>query len=287
MYLQLLVVGIAMGMIYALMAMGLILIVKAVGAMNFAHGELFMMGAYIGYMLTINLQLTSPWAFLVGIALFMGLGAIFMFTSYWPLRNTEWSVCIIISTMGISMALKEFVRLVWGANPLRMDLIIPGSVDFAGAHLEKQYLLIIVVSIVLISLVYILFEHMRVGRIMQAAAQKRRTAELLGVPTILTILFTFMISITLSGIGGWLAAPLFFISQSLGSFSLKAFAGIVVGGFGSIKGAVVGSLIVGILESYSILITSTYKDAIVFLLLIVVLAFRPQGLFGTKIEEKA
>ena len=84
-----------------------------------------------------------------------------------------------------------------------------------------------------------------------------------------------------------MAAPLFFVSQSLGSFSLKAFAGIVVGGFGNVKGAVIGSLIVGILESYSILITSTYKDAIVFLLLIAVLVFRPQGLFGTSIEEKA
>ena len=285
---QLLLIGIAMGLIYALMAMGLILIVKAVGVLNFAHGELFMFGAYITYMLTIQAGFSLMAITFVAVAIFLIFGALFMFTVYWPLRNAEWSVCVTISTLGASMALKETVRLIWDPFPLKMPPLIEGTLQMGeNAKLDYQYLIIMAVSILLIVFVFILFEKMRIGRVMQAAAQNRYAAELMGIPTVVTIVATYMISTLLSGLGGWLAAPLFLVSQSLGSFSLKAFAGIVVGGFGSIKGAVVGSILIGIVESYSILITSTYKDAVVFLVLISVLLVRPQGIFGEKIAEKA
>ena len=97
----------------------------------------------------------------------------------------------------------------------------------------------------------------------------------------------FIADKTMQGVGGWLAAPLFLVSQSLGNLAQKAFAGIVLGGFGSIKGAVVGCLLIGLIESFSVLITDNYKDAIVFLVLIVVLVIRPTGIFGEKIAEKA
>ena len=285
--LQLLLIGISMGMIYSLMAMGLILIVKAVGVLNFAHGELFMSGAYITYMLTVQLGMPLPAIIFSAVIIFLIFGALFMFSVYWPLRNAEWPVAVTISTLGASMALKEAVRLIWDPFPLKMPALIPGAMQIGSARLDYQYLIIIIVSALLVGLVFVLFEKMRIGRVMQAAAQNRYAGELMGIPTIVTILVTYMISTLLSGIGGWLAAPLFLVSQGLGSFSLKAFAGIVVGGFGSVKGAVIGSILIGIVESYSILITSTYKDAVVFLVLIAVLLVRPQGLFGEKIAEKA
>lgn len=287
MLLQLLLVGIAMGMIYALMGMGLILIVKAVGVLNFAHGELFMMGAYIAYMLTVQIGMPLPAIFFCAVVIFLIFGLMFMFSVYWPLRNAQWPVCVTISTLGASMALKESVRLIWDPFPLRTPQIWEGNVKIGDAVLDHQYIIIILASLALIIFVFNLFERMRIGRVMQAAAQNRYCAELMGIPTIVTIMATYMISMVLSGIGGWLAAPIFLVSQGLGTFSLKAFAGIVVGGFGSIKGAVVGSILIGIVESYSILITSTYKDAVVFLVLIAVLLVRPQGIFGEKISEKA
>jgi Branched-chain amino acid ABC-type transport system, permease components len=122
---------------------------------------------------------------------------------------------------------------------------------------------------------------------MQATAQDRYAAELIGIPTVVAIACTYMISLTLSGVDGWLAAPLFLVSQSLGSMAQKAFAGIVLGGFGSVKGAIVGCLLIGLIESFSILITDSYKDAVVFLVLIIVLVVRPTGIFGEKIAEKA
>ena len=285
--LQLLLIGISMGMIYALMAMGLILIVKAVGVLNFAHGELFMFGAYVTYMLTVQLGLPLVALVFAAVVIFLIFGALFMASVYWPLRNAEWSVCVTISTLGASMALKEMVRLIWSPFPMKMPALLPGALQIGNANLDYQYLIIIAVSAVLITFVFILFEKMRIGRVMQAAAQNRYAAELMGIPTVVTIVATYMISTLLSGIGGWLAAPLFLVSQGLGSFALKAFAGIVVGGFGSIKGAVVGSVLIGIVEAYSILVTSTYKDAVVFLVLIAVLLVRPQGIFGEKIAEKA
>ncbi len=277
-----------MGMVYALMAMGLILIVKAVGVMNFAHGQLLMLGGYISYLYTVQLGM-GIWGVLICTMLTtLIFGVVYMFTIYWPLRDASWPVTVTISTLGASMVLKEGVRIIWGSLPMRIDEIKPGYVSVGeSAQISYQYIYMIVVSAILIAFVFTLFEKLRIGRVMTAAAQDRYAAELMGIPVILTIALTFMISVTLSGIGGLLVAPIFMISQSLGGFALKAFAGIVVGGLGNVKGAVVGSLLIGIIESFSILVTVTYKDAMVFGVMILILLIKPTGLFGEKISEKA
>ena len=287
MYIQLAITGISMGMLYALMAMGLILIVKAVGVLNFAHGQLFMLGAYLTWMLTYQLHLPLWGVVLCGLVVFAICGAAYRCSCYWPLRNSPWKVTVIISTLGASIALKELVRIIWGSIPLTMEPIISGVIRIGTAYLSYQYLFIIVIGGGLMAVVYILFEKTFIGKIMQATAQDRYAANLIGIPTVVAIVCTYMISMSLSGVGGWLAAPLFLVSQSLGNLAQKAFAGIVLGGFGSIKGAVVGCLLIGLIESFSVLITDNYKDAIVFLVLIVVLVIRPTGIFGEKIAEKA
>ncbi len=168
-----------------------------------------------------------------------------------------------------------------------MDPVIKGVLIIGNARLDYQYLVIIAVGSVLIAGVFLLFEKLYAGRAMQAAAQDKYAAELLGIPTIKTTMATYIISIALAMTGGFLVAPLFLVSITLGMMQLKAFAGIVIGGFGNIKGAVVGSLIVGLVESFSTLFTSTYKDAVVFLVLIIFLVVRPQGIYGERIAEKA
>lgn len=287
MYIQLAITGISMGMLYALMAMGLILIVKAVGVLNFAHGQLFMLGAYLTWMLTYQWHLPLWGVVLCGLVVFAICGAAYMFSVYWPLRNSPWKVTVIISTLGASIALKELVRLIWGSIPMTMDPIIDGVIRIGSAYLSYQYLFIIVIGGGLMLGVYILFERTFIGKIMQATAQDRYAAQLIGIPTVVAIVCTYMISMSLSCVGGWLAAPVFLVSQSLGNLAQKAFAGIVLGGFGSVKGAVVGCLLIGLIESFSVILTDRYKDAIVFLVLILVLVIRPTGLFGEKIAEKA
>ncbi len=287
MLIQFTITGISMGMLYALMAMGLILIVKAVGVLNFAHGQLFMLGAYLTWMLTYQMGLPLWGVVLCGLICFAICGAAYMFSVYWPFRNSSWKVTVTISTLGASIALKEVVRLIWGSVSLSMDPVVPGVTYLGTAYLNNQYFLIIGVGGLLMLGVYFLFEKTFLGKIMQAVAQDRYEAELIGIPTIIAIACTYMISMCLSGVGGWLAAPLFMVSQSLGSMAQKAFAGIVLGGFGSVKGAIVGGLLIGLIESFSVLITDSYKDAIVFLVLLIVLVIRPTGIFGEKIDEKA
>ena len=276
-----------MGTLYAMMALGLILIVKAVGVLNFAHGQLFMLGAYLTWMLTFQVGLPMWGVALCGLIVMAIVGVAYMFSVYWPLRNSSWRVTVTISTLGASIALKEVVRLIWGGDALRASPISDKVLHFGSVYLNAQYVYIILIGAALMIGVYFLFEKTFLGKIMQATAQDRYEANLIGIPTIIAIASTYAISVAISGVGGWLAAPLFLVSQSLGTMAQKAFAGIVLGGFGSVKGAIAGSLLIGVIESFSILITDNYKDAIVFLVLIVVLVVRPTGIFGEKISEKA
>lgn len=293
-FVSLTVNGFAMGMIYALMAMGIILLIRAVGVMNFAQGDLLMMGAFITCWLTLDIKLPL-WAMIpLAMVCFAVLGLVFMFTAYWPLRNASYPAATIISTMGASMALKEIATLVWGSLPRSMPPLLRNSetgkaaiLKIGGMSLQWQYVLTILVGITLILFVFVLFEKLYAGRMMQAAAQDSYAAELLGIPVMLTITATYVIVVTLSGVGGYMISPIFMVSNTLGSLQLRAFAGVVLGGFGNIKGAILGSLIIGLVESYSTVQFSQYKDAVVFIVLIVALLIRPQGLFGNKVADKA
>lgn len=154
--------------------------------------------------------------------------------------------------------------------------------------LQYQYLLIIVVGGLLIFLVQMLFDKLYAGRVMQAAAQDGYAANLLGIPVQLTIAVTYAIVTVIVAVGGYMVAPVFSVSMTLGTLQLRAFAGVVLGGFGNIKGAIVGSLIVALIETYCTLFTTTYRDVVVFGLLILILIFRPQGLLGrSKVADKA
>ncbi len=286
--------GVAMGMIYALMAMGLILLIRAIGVMNFAQGDLLMFGAFVTCWLIVDVKL--PLYLMIPFALvsFALIGTIFMFTVYWPLRNATYPAATVISTMGAAMVLKEIATLIWGSLPRSMPPLMRNPETGKAAvfrigsiSLQWQFVLTIIVGIVLIVLVFILFEKLYAGRMMQAAAQDKYAAELLGIPTVVTTLATYIIVVILASVGGYMISPIFMVSNTLGSLQLRAFAGVVIGGFGNIKGAILGSIIIGLVESYSTIQFSQYKDAVVFLVLIAFLLVRPQGLFGEKIADKA
>ena len=287
-FLQLTVTGLAMGMIYALVAMGLILLIRAVGVMNFAQGDLLMMGAFITYGLTYQINLPIYLMIPISIIMFALIGVIFMYCVYWPLRNASYPAATIIATMGASIVIREICSLIWGSVPIVTSSIIPGTLRIGSLTLQYQYLLIIVVGGLLIFLVQMLFDKLYAGRVMQAAAQDGYAANLLGIPVQLTIAVTYAIVTVIVGVGGYMVAPVFSVSMTLGTLQLRAFAGVVLGGFGNIKGAIVGSLIVALIETYCTLFTTTYRDVVVFGLLILILIFRPQGLLGrSKVADKA
>ncbi len=286
-FLQYTVIGLAMGMIYALMAMGLILLIKSVGIMNFAQGDLLMVGAYVSFAVTVQLGLNLFWSIIAAIAICGVFGLVFMFTVWYPVRNSSWIQATIVCTIGASTFLKEAVQLIWGDAPLAVPAVIKGTLQIGNIHLDNQYLLIIAVSVVIIFGVFFLYEKLYAGRIMQAASQNRNAAQILGIPVTATIAATYMIVCCTVGMAGYLVAPIFYVSTNLTNLQLKAFAGVVIGGFGNLKGAVIGSLIIGLIEVYSSYVTTTYRDVFVFGVLLLILAFRPQGLFKDKMGEKA
>lgn len=287
MNLQLLISGLATGIVYGLIAMGMVLIFRSVGVMNFAQGDFLMLGGYFSY--TFNRLF--GWSIipsLIAAAVLMGfVGVIFQRISYWPLRNAQ-TRAIIVSAMGASMALKEGARLSWGSIPVTTDRVFTGNYRIGGASIQLQYAAIMVVSIILMALVYILLEKTFIGNVMQATAQDQYTASLMGIPVVLSISLTFALSAMITGIGGGLLAPLFFLNSTMGATAgAKAFAAIVIGGFGNVQGAIVGGLIVGLVEAFGgAYISTTYQMVIIYLVLVGVLMVKPQGLFSGKIQEK-
>ncbi|MDF2472583.1 MAG: branched-chain amino acid transporter permease [Anaerocolumna sp.] len=288
MNLQLLISGTSMGFVYGLIAMGMVLIFRSVGIMNFAQGEFLMFGGYICYMFNRIFNIPIGISLILS-SLIMGVvGAIFMRTAYWPLRKAQ-SKAIIVSAMGASIVLKEGARIIWGSIPVSMDKVADGTAKVSTASIQWQYVAIIVIAAFLMALVYILLEKTFIGHIMQATAQDQYMASLIGIPVIVSIGLTFALSAMITGVGGGLLAPIFFLNNTMGMTSgAKAFAAIVIGGFGSVPGAIIGGLIVGLVEAFGgAYISTTYQLVLIYIVLVLVLMVRPQGIFGDRIQEKA
>lgn len=289
MNLQLLISGISMGVVYGMIAMGMVLIFRTVGIMNFAQGEFLMLGAYLCFTFNKMVKLPPIPSMLISAVIMAVVGVLFQRLVYWPLRKAQ-TKCIVVSCMGASLAFREGAKLIWSSFPRSTDKIQKGSIKFTnGATIQYQYIYIILIAAVLMLLVYLLLEKTFIGNIMQATAQDQYMASLCGIPVIASICLTFGISALIAGVCGCLLSPIYFVTSNIGStVGAKAFAAIVIGGFGSVPGAIIGGLIVGLIESFGgVYISSTYQLVIIYIVLIIVLLFRPQGLFGTKIQEKA
>jgi branched-chain amino acid transport system permease protein len=286
--LQLVVNGLAMGCIYALVALGFLLIYQAVGALNFAQGELVMLGGFLGISLALGLKLPLPLAFLLTILLMAAIGWLFQRVAYYPLRNRPFAA-VIISTVGVGIALRNGAQLIWGPNPLSFPGLFGAEpIRVAGTTILPQHLFIIAVTLLLLAAQYWFFTRTALGRQLQATAQDAEMARLMGIPVGRMIAATFMLSAAMAGVAGLLLAPVFFVTTDMGGMvMLKAFVASIIGGFGSIPGAIVGALFVGVMETFvAAYVSSAYKDAFAFLILILVLFVAPRGLFGEKISEK-
>src|ERR1700710_2751198 len=287
-FLQLLFTGIGIGAVYALVALGFVLIFRATNVVNFAQGEFSMVAAYL---MVVAIEFGLPYwaafiAALVGMAL---LGAIFNLGVYYPLRHRTY-LPVIIATIGASILLANSVLAIYGPQPQ----VLEGWFDTPGlqlgpVYLDSQYLLIIAVTLVLVIFNYWFFEHTMLGKKLQVTSQDKEMASLLGISVSTMIMITFIYSAVLGGLAGILVAPVLFVSIQMGStIALKAFAATIIGGFGDVTGAIIGGLSLGIIETFgAAYISVPYKDAFAFLVLVAFLVFRPQGIFGERVAEKA
>lgn len=297
--LQLVVSGLAMGCIYALVALGFILIYNAVGVVNFAQGDFVMFPSFVAlsfilpsitvFGAIVHWQLPTILVYVVVLVLMAGFGLLFNRIAYYPLRNRGW-LPVVISTIGVSIFLRNLAQLTWGSQPqVFPSLFHVESLSVGNVHLRPQDLLILGVAAVLILFQYTLFERTSLGKQMRATAQDRATAQLLGIRVDRIVAITFIYSVLLGTVAGLLVAPIFTVTKEMGGLiALKAFAASIVGGFGSIPGAIIGGLLIGVVEALGgFYISPAYTDAIAFVILIGVLLVKPSGLFGERVSEKA
>lgn len=287
--LQILFSGLAVGAIYSLVALGFVLIIRATNVVNFAQGDFAMLGAFAMMTLLTLLKLPYWLSFLLALAVMTVFGVIFNYGVYYPLRNRSF-LPVIISTLGASIFLQNTVLAVFGPQAQPLEKVFKSSgFEVGGVFLDSQYLVILAVTVVAVAFQYFLFEHTLLGKKLQATSQDKDMARLLGIPVAWMIAITFIYSATLGGLAGILIGPVLFVSIGMGSIiALKAFSATIIGGFGDVTGAIVGGLLLGVVESFAgAYISVPYKDAFGFLLLFIFLLIRPQGIFGEKISEKA
>jgi branched-chain amino acid transport system permease protein len=287
--LQILFAGLAIGAVYSLVALGFVLIIRATNVVNFAQGDFAMLGAFSMMTMLTALQLPYWLGLILTLVVMAGFGVIFNYGVYYPLRNRSF-LPVIISTLGASIFLQNTVLAFFGPQPKPLQKVFNSEgISIGGVFLDTQYLVIMVVTVIAVAFQYFFFEHTLLGKKLQATSQDKDMARLLGIPVAWMIAITFMYSATLGGLAGVLVGPILFVSIGMGSIiALKAFSATVIGGFGDVTGAIVGGLLLGIVENFAAAYISVpYKDAFGFLLLFVFLLFRPQGIFGEKISEKA
>jgi len=287
-YIQTIVGSLAFGSVYALVALGVVFIWQSMNILNFAHGQFLTLGTYIA-VVTLHQGMDWPlWLAILAALGFVGLlGALFSKTVYERIRAQP-SLVVIIATMGLSLIMENSALLIFGPRPRAFAgffgraMIWVGKVGFLGNHL-----IALGIAILILAILSMLMKYTMVGKIIRAVAYDKDTAGLMGVPVFRFLACTFAVACILAVIAGILVAPVTYISIDMGTgIGTKAFAAMVIGGFGSIPGAIVGSYLLGLLEGLgTIVVGSVYRDAIAFVLAVLVLLLRPYGLFGS--PEKA
>ena len=288
-FLQQLINGLALGSVYALLALGYTMVYGIIQLINFAHGEIYMIGAFAGFYSASTLKLPLIPTLLIAMVVSALAGIIIEKIAYKPLRNSP-RITLLITAIGVSLFLQNLMRILVGSNPKPFpDLINAGSINIGPIQIEWKTILMFAVSAFLVILLQFIVYKTKIGKAMRASSQDMEAASLMGINVNNTISFTFAIGSALAGIAGVLVAISYpSITPYMGVMpGLKAFVAAVLGGIGSIPGALVGGIAIGLLETFSkAYISTNFSDAIVFAVLIIILLIKPSGLLGKKTNVK-
>jgi branched-chain amino acid transport system permease protein len=280
--------GLQLGSIYALVALGYTMVYGIILLLNFAHGDIIMVGAYISWIVMSQLGLNPVLAIVLSIVGCAGLGVLIDKVAYQPLREAP-RMSLLITAIGVSYFLENGAQLVFGADakvvPEYFDL---PSMSVGGVSLSANAIITIVVTAISTIVLTILVQKTKLGKAMRAVSEDMGAARLMGINVNNTISFTFAVGSALAGIGAVLYSMYSQATPTMGiMLGTKAFVAAVLGGIGSIPGAVIGGLLVGFAEVFvSAIGLSVWQDAVVFLLLIIVLVVRPTGILGRPMTEK-
>lgn len=279
-FLQQVLNGLTLGGIYSLVALGLTLVYGILHVPNFAHGAFYMVGAFVALKLMTGWEV-NYWIAMIGAAAVVGvIGALAERLVFHPLRHHA-GLHPMIAAIGLLLFLEAGAQALWGADFLRMPTPFNGIIEIAGVTAPVQRLMIIAGAFTLMAVLQLFLTRTVAGSTIVAMAQNRDGASLVGIDANRVAMLTFGISGALAAVAATLYAPINLVYPAMGHLVItKAFVIIILGGMGSVPGAIVGGLIIGFAESFGAYYISTdYKDIISFVLLVVILSLRPQGLF--------
>ena len=283
--------GISIGSIYAIIALGYTMVYGIAKMLNFAHGDIIMVGAYICYCVTNYLGMPPILGILASMAVCTLLGIVIEGLAYKPLRGTP-SLAVLITAIGVSYFLQNAAQLIWGSNPKSFTSVvstIKPFLLFGSLTITGEVLVTVVVSVVIMLALTWFTSSTRIGKSMRAVSEDRDAAQLMGINVNKTISITFAIGSALAAVAGVLMCSSIPVLQpTTGSLpGIRAFTAAVLGGIGSIPGAMLGGVLLGIIETFAKAFLSTqFSDAIVFGVLIIILLVKPAGLLGKRVQEK-
>ena len=288
-FVQLLISGISLGFIYALIALGFVLIYKATETVNFAQGELMMLGAFGG----LVLMKAQDWSFwfaapVAVVAMFM-LGTALERLVIRPIMGQP-QFTIVMLTIGMGYTARGLISMipVIGTETNSLDVPYKGRViDLAGAVISVEQVAIIIVTSLLCGVLYLMFRYSKLGIAMQATSQNQLAAYYMGIPVRRINGLVWGLSAAVAALAGLLLAPITFVHANMGFIGLKAFPAAVVGGFGSLPGAIVGGLVIGLVEAFAgFYLPEGFKDIAAYVVVLVMLVVKPNGLFGGNLRKK-
>ncbi len=284
-FFQLLIIGLSQGCVYGLIAMGFVMIYKATEMVNFAQGDIMMLGSFMAFTLIVSLGLN----FWLSLLLAMILMAIFGFlVDAVVVRRIigQPQFSIVILTISLGFIFRAAAGMIWGQAPLSLDTPFVGKSNFAGAVIGHDRLAIMGGTAILVALIFLFLRYSRWGIAMQAASQNQLAAFYVGIPVKLVYSGVWGFAAAISCVAGVLLAPITLIDPLNGFLGIKAFAAAVIGGFGSLPGALIGGLIIGIAEPFAAAYLPEVKNIIGYLIMFAVLTMRPEGLFATIYQKK-
>ena len=290
-FLQYLINGISIGAVYAIIALGYTMVYGIAKMLNFAHGDVIMVGAYMSFCVTSYLGLPAVVGVLVAVAVCTVLGIVIEGLAYKPLRGVP-SLAVLITAIGVSYFLQNVAQLIWGSAPKNFKSIVsmqPLSLFGGQITITGEVIVTILASVAIMVGLTLFTTRTRTGKAMRAVSEDRDAAQLMGINVNQTISMTFAIGSALAAIAGvLLCSTVPTLMPTTGAMpGIRAFTAAVFGGIGSIPGAMLGGILLGIIETFSKAYLSTqFSDAIVFLVLIVILLVKPAGLLGKNIQEK-
>ncbi|MBP3737396.1 MAG: branched-chain amino acid ABC transporter permease [Lachnospiraceae bacterium] len=285
-----LVNGLSLGSIYAIIALGYTMVYGIAKMLNFAHGDFIMVGGFAVFTAATTMGLHPVLAILIAMVVCTVIGVTTERIAYRPLRGAASPLAVLITAIGVSYFLQNVALLIFGANARSFTSVVPWKgVNVGGVQIQGVTIVTIITSILILTLLQLFVHHTKEGQAMLAVAQDRGAATLMGINVNRTITLTFAIGSALAAVAGALLCSAYpQLTPYTGAMpGIKAFVAAVLGGIGSIPGAMIGGLMLGVIEILSrTYISSQLSDAIVFGILIIVLLVRPAGILGHNIQEK-